>query len=646
LLKALKKFRYWLYGVRFLVETDAKVLAAQLNRSATDLPGALVTQWMAWIRLFDFEVRHIPGSRNVVADALSRRPPTEDDIKEVEEEQPIEDWIDSQLQSLRLQSVRLSPVLVGGSGTDDEPATDAQELPRPQPSVLEDYIEPFKSEEYSEESCQIAEFLLSGMRKPSGVPSVGFKKWKNEALNYVVRGGHLFRRADKRNPIRRVLDTPELRQKVIKTMHHESGHQGKESTYRRVADRYFWRGMSADCFKFSRTCEVCQKRLADGQEEELHSTFVNSTWEKVGLDVVSMPEFDGFRYMVHARSDLSGWPEARAIRKNDSATVATFLWEEVICRHGVPSKLVVDGGPENKDLVATLAEKYGISRVVVSAYHPQANGMIERHHRSVVDALSKLTGGGAEKNWVRHLPAVLWAERTTVKQTTGMTPYEVEYAQRPVLPVELDVTTWSVMRWKEVRNTADLIAMRARALERRDEDLEEARLRLRRSREENKVRFDLEKNVRDVPLPVGMLVLLRNEQKRINMSRDMKLVFRWNGPYRVVGSVPEKGTYLLAELDGARLRGTFAGNRLKRFFVANREGASGEVENKDSDQVAAQSEESQDSEVEEGYNDVDRWKPTRQPNITVEIPRHHTEQHRRSRRLKTAGEAEEEELEP
>ncbi len=42
-LKALKKVRYWLYEVRFILETYASVLVAQLNRSETDLPGALVT---------------------------------------------------------------------------------------------------------------------------------------------------------------------------------------------------------------------------------------------------------------------------------------------------------------------------------------------------------------------------------------------------------------------------------------------------------------------------------------------------------------------------------------------------------------------------------------------------------------------------
>ena len=44
ILKALKKVRYCLYGVKFVLGTDANILVAQLNRSSRDLLGALVTR--------------------------------------------------------------------------------------------------------------------------------------------------------------------------------------------------------------------------------------------------------------------------------------------------------------------------------------------------------------------------------------------------------------------------------------------------------------------------------------------------------------------------------------------------------------------------------------------------------------------------
>jgi hypothetical protein len=70
LMKALKKFCNYIYGVRFLVETDANTLVHQLNLHANDLSGALVTCWITWIRLFDFDMKHDPVRLNGVPDGL------------------------------------------------------------------------------------------------------------------------------------------------------------------------------------------------------------------------------------------------------------------------------------------------------------------------------------------------------------------------------------------------------------------------------------------------------------------------------------------------------------------------------------------------------------------------------------------------
>ena len=54
----------------------------------------------------------------------------------------------------------------------------------------------------------------------------------------------------------------------------------------------------------------------------------------------------------------------------------------------------MDGGPKNHDLKRRLAERYGIQHVIVSAYHPQANGLVERGHSPLVASLTKLIEGG------------------------------------------------------------------------------------------------------------------------------------------------------------------------------------------------------------------------------------------------------------
>ena len=55
------------------------------------------------------------------------------------------------------------------------------------------------------------------------------------------------------------------------------------------------------------------------------------------------------------------------------------------------------------------------------------------------------------------------------------------------------------------------------------------------------------------------------------MSTKVKLRYRWLGLYRIRETIVRdgipKGTYLLEDLDGTKLTGTFPGNRLKLFYT-------------------------------------------------------------------------------
>src|SRR5205085_12588590 len=74
LMRALKKFRYYLYGTYFLIEIDARMLVHQLNQPTSDLPGPIAGRWFASIRLFTFVLRHVPGTNPKGPPALPRSP--------------------------------------------------------------------------------------------------------------------------------------------------------------------------------------------------------------------------------------------------------------------------------------------------------------------------------------------------------------------------------------------------------------------------------------------------------------------------------------------------------------------------------------------------------------------------------------------
>jgi len=57
---ALGKLRNYVYGVRFIMETNTNTLVHELNLPANDQPGAVITHCFAWIGLFDLDMKPVP----------------------------------------------------------------------------------------------------------------------------------------------------------------------------------------------------------------------------------------------------------------------------------------------------------------------------------------------------------------------------------------------------------------------------------------------------------------------------------------------------------------------------------------------------------------------------------------------------------
>src|SRR4030095_9040159 len=322
--------------------------------------------------------------------------------------------------------------------------------------------------EYDGQDLVLGQYLET-LQRPENLTDAQYQQLRKKSRLFFVRDGLLFKRNRKRGlPPRRVLGRPEPKLEAIRSLHDEKGHRGKPSTYENVSRRYQWKGMYEDVANYVKTCEECQKRARMRYEEPLHPTFSRTVWEKVGIDVVFMPETpDGYKYAVFARDDLSAWSEGRALKENNSRNVAKFLYEDVICRHGCPLKAVTDGGGENKKIAKALLENYKVHRIVVSAYHPQANGLVERGHDAIVNSLSKYCSQNPGK-WVEYLPLALWADRISVRRSTGYSAFELLHGSDCLLPIDISLPSWSVVDWEgEVKDRESLLVARMRQLDQR-----------------------------------------------------------------------------------------------------------------------------------------------------------------------------------
>eukprot|EP00731_Ephydatia_muelleri_P036428 Em0253g8a len=84
-------------------------------------------------------------------------------------------------------------------------------------------------------------------------------------------------------------------------------------------------------------------------------------------------------------------------------------------------------------LCNSIAQLLGIQVHHTAAYHPQANGLVERFHRHLKASLcARLTG----PNWTADLPWVLLGIRTAPKDDLGCSSAELVYGTPLAVPVE------------------------------------------------------------------------------------------------------------------------------------------------------------------------------------------------------------------
>jgi hypothetical protein len=139
------------------------------------------------------------------------------------------------------------------------------------------------------------------------------------------------------------------------------------------------------------------------------------------------------------------------------------------------------------------------------------------------------------------------------------------HGTHPLLPFDIYEATYLAPKQDFGMSTEELIAVRARQLAKRPQDLARIQDLVDDSRRQNLERFEKRHSSRiiDFDFQPGALVLVRNT--RIEESLNRKTKPRYLGPMVVVRKTP--GTsYIVAELDGTQSELRVAGFRLIPYF--------------------------------------------------------------------------------
>ena len=85
------------------------------------------------------------------------------------------------------------------------------------------------------------------------------------------------------------------------------------------------------------------------------------------------------------------WVEAISLKKATSPAIANFIREHIICRFGIPHKIVTDNGTPfvNKDVRKLLDHRH-IKHRKSTPYYSQGNRQAEANNRGLLRILSKM----------------------------------------------------------------------------------------------------------------------------------------------------------------------------------------------------------------------------------------------------------------
>lgn len=216
---------------------------------------------------------------------------------------------------------------------------------------------------------------------------------------------------------------------------HKISHPGIRTTRKMVTERFFWPGMNSDISKWAKTCVKCQRAKVGRHTISEYESFESSDrMQHLNVDIIGPLTIseDGYRYCVTLIDRGTRWPEAFPIKDITAETVAKVIYEGWITRYGCPSRLTTDQGRQfESQLFNDLLKYLGVQRIRTTSYHPQANGMVERWHRSLKAALMARLDSSS---WVDELPTVLLGLRAAGRSDNGVSPAEYTFGKPLRLP--------------------------------------------------------------------------------------------------------------------------------------------------------------------------------------------------------------------
>ena len=375
-----------------------------------------VNNWAVELEQFNLKLDWIMGSKNTLADTLSRLLEVCPEAK-LEPEPPGQEFGCYCFEEM-------TPVQV-------------------------DYIETVEtvtieeSENLKEIKLPLKDWQMELLQKHDATSrEIAKKLQQDKHMNklFLRRNGIVYRLwCEDRRTSECVLVPEVLRSSLLMLAHNYSGHNGFRRTYNAMKRQYYWPGMRKDILRHCKTCHQCMLQNQGGGEVGFdHFNTPSLPMEFICMDLVgpiSPRTSKGNKYILTVIDMLTGYTIAVPIEDKRSETVCKAYRDFVYCIFGGSSRILTDNGTEFKSReMKQVCEELDIKQVFSPVYTPQSNGRLEGWHRFFKACIAKHIRG-TDVEWDDLIPLAVSAYNFFPCQSSKESPFVLMFGRDPITPI-------------------------------------------------------------------------------------------------------------------------------------------------------------------------------------------------------------------
>ena len=468
--------RPYVEGSHFQIRTDHNALRWMMTLN--DPQGRLM-RWRLRLMEFDYEVVYRPGRVHQVPDALSRLPsdpqqepePIDDDIPTFEDAQPAYSSVMAVTRSAQKKDgprQDKSPPEPISARTTDAQGPKTATTPRKTQQWDGGNFAPLPGEDAKDDEEDVFVDVRGYEANNMGVPIAArtgddtvpspittaeiLAEQRHDDFCQTVAATSLGRidspffeddqgvlcRTDprERNLVQVVLPTS-LQPRALRLAHYSplAGHPGQSRMHARLRRSFWWPHMAADVTTTVRNCTACAKnRLRLMKKTGLLKLFpALKPLDSVAIDQLGpLPEgTGGSQFLLCIVDRFTKLTQVVPLKTATAYTVAAAFVEHWVYKYGPPQTLVSDNGPQfSARFFQRVCRIIGVNNAFTTAYHPQANGQVERFNRSMA-AMLRCYVEDHPSDWPKYVNALCYAYNTSVHRTTGTTPFDLVLSRVP-----------------------------------------------------------------------------------------------------------------------------------------------------------------------------------------------------------------------